>query len=57
MRAKIDRRGQCETGRHRPAVPPRLFDVDPSRTHCRDCGGVLMRSAVTKRWFYSGELG
>lgn len=57
MRPKFDQAPQCAIGLHRPAVKLTLFDADPLRSHCRDCGCALVRSPVTRRWFYNGELG
>jgi hypothetical protein len=57
METKPDRRCECAAGRHRPAGKLSLFQTDIWRTHCRDCGCALVRTRITRRWMYSGELG
>ncbi|MBW4330552.1 hypothetical protein KY084_06640 [Stakelama sp. CBK3Z-3] len=52
----------CSLGRHRPSRTRLARDKTPGRsalphTHCRQCGGLLVRSPVTGRWRFTGILG
>lgn len=47
----------CLAGRHRPRRVRAAADGQPARTTCRDCGCALVRTAASRRWFYSGTLG
>ncbi len=47
----------CLAGRHRPRRVRAVADGPPARTTCRDCGCVLVRTAASRRWYYSGTLG
>lgn len=46
----------CAKGRHRPRRVPLRGDGATTRTTCRDCGCLLVRTLATRRWFYSGPL-
>ncbi len=44
----------CASGQHRARRVP--IRAGATQTTCLDCGCVLIRTGVTRRWVYSGEL-
>lgn len=48
---------QCAAGRHRARRVRLSFEGDQIHSECRDCGCDLVRTRVTRRWYFSGMLG
>lgn len=47
----------CVSGTHKPRSPIERDRSGVERTHCRVCGCALMRTAATRRWYFSGLIG